>query len=68
MSNAVIVDYNITWALGSDAGRIDIKTELSNRYIRVRLSNPHEFGLIMTLLQGPKSVRYDTDHGVFSTA
>lgn len=67
MAKRVVTDYQVGWKLKDNVGGIAVKLESSEKYSQVPLSNVNEFHALLTLLQGPKAVYYDTEKKMFAT-
>lgn len=67
MARAVVTDYRIAWKLEDNLGKIRVRLGSSNRYRNVPLTDFNEFHALLTLLQGPKAVYYDSDFKAFAT-
>ncbi len=67
MTQAVVTDYRVAWKIEDNVGRITVRLGSSEEYRPVPLSNFNEFMALLTLLQGPKAVYYDSDHKAFAT-
>jgi hypothetical protein len=67
MARAVIEDYLVAWNIEKDQGGISVKAAGSSDYRKVPISTYQEFLALLTLLQGPKAIYYDSDRTYFAT-
>lgn len=67
MTRSVIEDYVVAWHIGNDRGRIKVKPEGLDDFKEIPLTSYQEFLSLLVLLQGPKTVYYDSDEKYFAT-
>lgn len=67
MAKKIVSEYKVVWKLKDDVGGIFVKLGSSSKYQKIPLSNIGEFQALLTLLQGPKPVYYDTTKELFAT-
>jgi len=68
MSEVRIVDFVAGWDIDDNRGIIKVQLEDDSEYHTVRdIDNPSEFHIVLTLLQGPKPVFYNSARRAFIT-
>lgn len=64
----LITDYAAAWHTGKDKGAVKLKFAGQAKYATMKISSNVEFLAALALLQGPKSVVYDTKTTYLHTA
>lgn len=68
MSGVRVVDFVAGWDIDDNRGLIKVQLENGSDYHSVPdIDNPNEFHIILTLLQGPKPVFFNSQRRAFVT-
>ena len=67
MAKKIVVDYRAAWNIAKDTRGISVRLEGSNNFAKIPLSSYEEFMALLVLLQGRKTVYYDSDATAFAT-
>ncbi len=67
MEKVLIEDYRIGWSLTRNKGRVEIKKEGDDSFVKVPLDSISEFMAVATLLNGKKHVFVNVETRFFGT-
>ena len=67
MKKILIEDYRIGWGLEQNKGRIEIRKEGADGFVKVPLNSISEFMAVSTLLNGKKDIFVNDETWFFGT-